>query len=128
MKNLDSQLKKYNAPFEIFSNKDLIEVQTDVEGRFEVICPVTKEIDNLWLKIRLIPNSEGAFIEYTSFHEWLISISRNELGIEGSCNLIYEAIYNTCSPTILEVTVHTGFKSINQKAFRTNQHNYLEKR
>ena len=114
-------------PFEVFSNDTFKDTESVIEGRFKVICPVTKEIDNLWLKIKLTPNSSGDFVEYVSFYKWLITLEKEELGIEGSCTKIFNTINRVTSPSILKVVVSTGYKAINQKAIKKTNNIVLKK-
>lgn len=122
------KIEEDNQPFEVYANEEFRNVNTEIEGRFIVICPVTKRPDELWLTIKLVPNGKGEFIEYVSFYSWLLSLADEQLGIEGSCDLIFKSIEEICKPTLLEVKVETGYKVINQKAFRTNSHKYLDKK
>ena len=122
------RIEKENQSFEVYANEEFRNVNTEIEGRFIVICPVTKRPDELWLTINFTPNGKGEFIEYVSFYSWLLSLSNDELGIEGSCDLIFKTIEEICKPTLLEVIVETGFKVINQKAIRRNWHKYLDKK
>ena len=128
MSSLKDTIEKIIPSFEVFTERKLRNVQTEVEGRFEVVCPVTDRKDELWLKIKLTPNGNGDFIEYVSFYKWLLSLATEPLGIEGSCDLIYSKIENICNPTLLEVVVETGYKVINQRAIRQSWHKYLNKR
>lgn len=125
---LEDIANKVSDPFEVFEQEKFRNVQSEIEGRFKVICPVTKRPDELWLKITFIPNGQGQFIEYVTFYKWLLSLEEQDLGIEGSCDLIYTEIEKICKPTLLEVIVETGYKVINQKAIRRNWHKYLDKR
>tara|TARA_Y100000034_G_scaffold29728_1_gene36207 strand:+ start:72864 stop:73250 length:387 start_codon:yes stop_codon:yes gene_type:complete len=127
MSTLESDLQSIDRPFERFELPEAKEVISYLEGRFEVICPVLEEPDNLWLEVELVPNSSGDFIEYVSFHKWLTSIRDEPLGIEGSCNLIYNHIKKICSPTKLKVTVQTGYKTINQKVVKKSWKDDLHK-
>lgn len=129
---MESSLKgiidKLSEPFEVFEGEEFKNVQSEIEGRFKVVCPVTQQVDELWLRVKLIPNNDGQFIEYMSFYRWLLSLEKQDLGIEGSCDLIYKEIEKLCKPTMLEVIVETGYKVINQKAIRRSWHKYLEKK
>lgn len=128
MSSLKDTVDKLTDPFEVYENFDFRDVQTEIEGRFKVICPVTKRADELWLKIQFTPNGAGQFVEYVTFYKWLLSLENEPLGIEGSCDLIYKNIERICKPTLLEVVVETGYKVINQRAIRRNWHKYLEKK
>jgi NADPH-dependent 7-cyano-7-deazaguanine reductase QueF len=108
---------------EVFSNIS----ESGIEGRFYTRCPVTKQKDYLWLKVSLVPNNLGQFIEYVSFSQWLVTLGAEELGLEGSCNVIFEAIERLVQPNLLTVEVKTGYKYMNQKAIRTNKFLYGDK-
>ena len=128
LKEVAEKVEKENLPFEVYINEEFRNVNTEIEGRFIVICPVTKRPDELWLTIKFTPNGAGEFIEYVTFYAWLLSLADKELGIEGSCDLIFKTIEEICKPTLLKVKVETGYKVINQKAIRKNTHKYLEKK
>lgn len=127
MSTLKDIVAKFEAPFGCYEDSNCYDVETYIEGKFIVICPVTKFQDILWLQVEFVCNDKGQFVEYNSFNQWLVSLKKEELGLEGSCNLIYESIEKICTPNKLTVTVEAGYRIINQKAIRSSTHKFLAK-
>lgn len=118
--HLDNIEGSVSKEFDVYSNKELKNVEVELDGRLKVRCPVNKEEDYLWFTIDFKSNGDGDFIEYISFHSWLQSLEDEELGLEKSCQTIYDTITKLCKPTLLRVVIQTGYTTYNQKATRKN--------
>ncbi len=114
--------------FNVLPLPDSLFMTVKVQGRIHCLCPVTKVPDTLWFKIDFRSNVDGEQIEDCSFREWLETLVSRELGVEGTCHLLYTTILRICKPMMLTVTVSTGYSLFNREVMLTNLMQHLDKK
>lgn len=123
-KSLAEKLAGYDEapaePFDVFSRAGNVHLDFGFKGRVECRCPVTHEQETLWLRVKLVAGGDGLHPELVSWQNWLLAMAGRDLGLEGMCQEVYEALHRLCRPLALTVKVHTGYRIGKVQVRRTN--------